>query len=131
MRCKCGYLSGVRCIFVFTILRPFDRDNPGRPVPEETFTYSHPSWSTLSHFSICNGPWHPLYSAYVLDSPLGQPLSRSSLVFLLVLNPQLHTPFISSPNHHHLFAAHAHAILFAYRPADAIASQIPVISCII
>jgi len=29
------------------------------------------------------------------------------LVFPLVLNPQLHTPCISSPNHHHLFAAHA------------------------
>ena len=27
----------------------------------------------LSPFSICNGPWHPLYSAYVLDSPLEQP----------------------------------------------------------
>ena len=49
----------------------------------------------LSPFSICNGPWHPLYSAYVLDSPLEQPLSRSSLVFPLVLNPQFHTPCIS------------------------------------
>jgi len=37
----------------------------------------------LSPFSICNGPWHPLYSAYVLDSPHVQPLSRSSLVFPL------------------------------------------------
>jgi len=36
----------------------------------------------------------------MLDSPLIQPLSRSSLVFLLVLDPQLHTPYISSPNHH-------------------------------
>ena len=44
---------------------------------------------------------------YLLDSPLMQPLSRSSLVFLFVLDPQLHTPYISSPNHH-LFAAHAH-----------------------
>ena len=61
----------------------------------------------LSPFSICNGPRHPLYSAYVLDSPLEQPVSRSFLVFL-VLNPQLHTPCISSPNHHYLFAAHAH-----------------------
>ena len=34
-----------------------------------------------------------------------QPLSRSSLVFLMVLDPQLHTPYISSPNHHLLFAA--------------------------
>ena len=29
----------------------------------------------LSSFSICNGPWHPLYSTYVLDSPHVQPLS--------------------------------------------------------
>ena len=61
----------------------------------------------LSPFFICNGARHPLYSAYVLDSPLEQPLSRSSLVFPLVLNPQLYTPCISSPNHH-LFAARAH-----------------------
>ena len=46
----------------------------------------------------------------MLDSPSPQPLSRSSLVFLLVLDPLLHTPCISSPNHHHLFAAHAHTI---------------------
>ena len=35
----------------------------------------------------------------VLDSPHVQPLSRSSLVFPLVLNPQLHAPYISSPSH--------------------------------
>ena len=43
-----------------TIQRPFVRDNPGRPVPEETFTRSHPSWSTyflyhLSPFSTVHG----------------------------------------------------------------------------
>ena len=58
--------------------------------------------------SIYNDQWHPLCSVYVLDSPLIQPLSRSSLVFHLVLDPQLHTPYISSPNHHLLFAAQAH-----------------------
>ena len=90
-------------------LTAFDRDNPGRLVPEETFTHSHPSGSSyfLYHLlSICNGPWHPLYSTYVPDSPHVQPLSRSCLVFLLVLNPQLHAPYISSPSHHHLFATH-------------------------
>ena len=45
-------------------------------------------------------------STYVLDSPHVQPLSRSSLVFPLVLNPQLHVPYISSPSHRHLFATH-------------------------
>ena len=61
----------------------------------------------LSSSSIYNDPWHPLCSFYMLDNPLGQPLFRSSLVFLLVLEPELHTPYISSPNHH-LFAARAY-----------------------
>ena len=43
----------------------------------------------LSSSSIYNDQWHPLCSFYVLDSPLEQPLSRSSLVFPLVLNLQL------------------------------------------
>jgi len=47
-------------------------------------------------------------SVYVFDNPLWQPLSRSSLVFLLVLDPLLHTPCISSPSHYLLFKAHAH-----------------------
>ena len=43
-----------------TIQRPFVRDNPGRPVPEETFTRSHLSWSTyflyhLSPFATVHG----------------------------------------------------------------------------
>ena len=45
----------------------------------------------------------------MIDSPFRQPVSRCSLVFLLALE-LLHTPCISSPNHHLLFAAHAHTI---------------------
>ena len=74
-------------------------------------THTHPDHRTsfiiFLHLQY-NDPWHPLCSVYELDSPLGQPLSRSSLVFLLALDPQLYTPCISSPNHRHLFAAHAH-----------------------
>jgi len=40
----------------------------------------------------------------VLDSPFWQPLSRSSLVFLLVLDPLLHAPCISSSSHYFLYA---------------------------
>ena len=81
----------------------------GRYQKKHSPAHTHPvNVLPLSPFSICNGRRHPLYSAYVLDCPLEQPLSRTSLVFPLVLNPQLHTPCISSPNHHHLFAAHAH-----------------------
>ena len=85
---------------------------PGQPRQAGTRRNTH----TLTPILIIGHPlssssihqWHPLCSFYVLDSPLVQPLSRSSLVFLLVLDPQLHTPYISLPNHHLLFAAHAH-----------------------
>ena len=40
-----------------------------------------------------------------------QPLFQSSLVYLLVWNPPLHTPYISSPGHCLLFARHAHTII--------------------
>ena len=63
----------------------------------------------LSTFSIYYDPQHPPYSIYVLDSPFPQPLSSSSLVFLLVWDPLLQTAYISSPNHN-LFAVHAHTI---------------------
>ena len=36
-------------------------------------------------------------------------LSKFSLVYLLAWHPPLHSPYISSPNHCLLFAAHAHA----------------------
>ena len=67
-----------------------------------------PFWYRPTRVVLDNGPLNGCVCVCVLDSPFEQPLSRSSLVFLLVLNPQLHTPCIFSHNHHHLFAAHAH-----------------------
>ena len=61
--------------------------DPGQPGYAGTRRNIHPLTPIriivlpLSPFSICNGPWHSLYSTYVLDSPHVQPLSRSSLVF--------------------------------------------------
>ena len=78
----------------------------GRYQKKHSPTHTHPDHRTF--FIVFNDPRHPLCSFYVLVSPLVQPLSRSSLVFLLVLDPQLHIPCISSPNHHLPFAAHAH-----------------------
>jgi len=46
----------------------------------------------------------------MLDSLFAQPLSKSSLVYLLVWNPPLHTPYISSPNHCVIFAIHVQTI---------------------
>jgi len=65
---------------------------------------SHP----LSAFSICYDPWHPPHSIFVPDNLFPQFLSKFSLVYLLSWHPPLHTPYISSPNHCLLFAAHAY-----------------------
>jgi len=39
-------------------------------------------------------------------SVFAQPLSKSSLVYLFLCHPALHTPYITSPNHCLLFATH-------------------------
>jgi len=88
------------------------QDNPGELVPEETFTHSHLSWSSVIPYLLppsitINGI--PC-SIYVPGSLFPQSLSKFSLVCLLVWHPQLHTPYISSPKHCLLFAAHAHTI---------------------
>ena len=89
------------------------RDCPGRPIPEETFTHSHPSWSLnilyrLPPFTTVHNILFVqfMYLTVLFDNLCPGP----SLVFLLVLDPQLHTPCTSSPNHHLFFAAHAHTI---------------------
>ena len=113
-----GQKSGIlRYYSMITHTQPFYgsveivRDNPGEPVPEETFThYSHRSHqSSLSAFSIYYDTWHPPYSIHVLYSLFPQSLSKffwstswpGSLHFILC---------ISSPNHYLLFTAHAHTI---------------------
>ena len=73
----------------------------GRYQKKHSPTHTHPD-QRASFITFL----HPLYSTYVLDSPHVQPISRSSLVFLLVLNHQLHAPYISWPSHRHLFATH-------------------------
>jgi len=61
---------------------------PGLPGWASTRRNTHPLTPILvighplSTSSIYYDPWHPQCSVYVLDSPLWQPLSRSSLVFL-------------------------------------------------
>jgi len=90
----------------------FVRDNPGELVPEETFTHSHQSWSSVIPYllspSITIHGILPLQFTCVTVFP--QSLSKFSLVYLLAWHPPLHTPYISSPNHCLLLAAHAHTI---------------------
>jgi len=84
----------------------FVRNNLGEPVPEETFTHSHLSWSPVIPYllppSIMIHGILPVQ--FTCLSVFFHSLSPS---FLLTWHPPLHTPYISSPNHCLLFAAHA------------------------
>ena len=64
----------------------------------------------LSASSTYYDSQHPSCSIYVLDILFAQPFSKSSLVYFLVWHLPLHIPYISSPNHCLLFAAHARTI---------------------
>ena len=89
----------------------FVRDNPGEPVPEESLaTHTYHNHHFLPASCIFYNPWHPPCSIYVPDSLFLQSLSKFSLIYLFSWHPPLYTPYISSPNHCLLFAAHAHTI---------------------
>jgi len=88
---------------------------PGLPGWAGTRKNTHPPTiltinQPLSASSIYYDPWHPPCPNYVLGNLFVQPLSMSSLVYLLVWSPPPHIPYISSPNQCLLFAAHAHTI---------------------
>jgi len=68
----------------------------------------------LSASSIYYKPWHPSCSIYMPNSLFAQFLSKFYLLYLLAWHPTLHTPYISSPNHCLLFAAHAHTITICF-----------------
>jgi len=109
VKCYCNQCS----VKIHTHTQPFNSrcsgtTRVGRYQKKRSPTHTHPGhWTSFINFL------HLLHSiassvlVYVLDSALWQPLSRSSLVFLLVLDPVRHSPCISSPSHH-LFAAYAH-----------------------
>jgi len=74
-------------------------------VGQKKHSHSHPSWSS-------NIPYQPppsttihsiLLVQFTFLTVLFHNLSPGPLVFLLVWNPLLHTPYIASPNHHLLF----------------------------
>jgi len=95
-----------------TVLRHYVQDYLGEMVPEETLTHSH-----LCRSSIILYPLPPSTVIYVILPVQFMCLSLFctisvpfSLVYLLVCDPPLHTPYIASPNHCLLFAAHAHTI---------------------
>jgi len=81
------------------------------PVPEETLTHP-PSWSSSSlHQLLPSTMIHSILPLQITCLAIfAQPLSMSSLVYLLVWSSPPHIPYISSPNQCLLFAAHAQTI---------------------
>jgi len=80
----------------------FVQDNPGEPVPEETFTHSHSLWSSIiliCFLHLLRSMASSIFNPHALQS-FTQSLSKFSLVYLLAWHPPLHTPYISSPNHY-------------------------------
>ena len=77
---------------------------------KKKLTHSHPSWTSDILYQL--PPYTMIHSIFCVQftclTVLWQPLSGSSSVFLLVLDPLLHTPCISSPSHYLLFAEYAH-----------------------
>ena len=88
------------------------QDYQGRPVPEEVpTTHTHPDQRTsLINFIRPTTIHSILCVQFTCLTVLFDNFTRSSLVLLMVLDPLLHTPCISSPNHHLFFAAHSHTI---------------------
>jgi len=83
-------------------------DNPGEPVPEETFAHSHLSWSSIVPYLLL--PSNKIHGFLLVQSTCifsPQSLSKFSFVYLLAWHPPLHTAYISSLNHCLLFATHA------------------------
>jgi len=85
---------------------------PGEPVPEKhslSHTYRDHERSFIGFLHLLPSIASSLFNLHAWQS-FAQPFSKSSLIYLLVWNPPLHTPYISSPNHCLLFATHAHTI---------------------
>ena len=114
---QCGKnCQSVVLIFFHTLAQLFNgplsrTTQVGRYQKKHSPTHTHPDHQTsFINFLHLLRSIASSCASYMPNRPFPQPLSRSSLVYLLVWNPILHTPYISSPNHDLLFAAHAHTI---------------------
>jgi len=71
----------------------FVGDNLGEPVPEETFTHSHLSWSSIvpiCFIHLLRSMVSSLFNSRTRQT-FPQSLSKFSLVYLLAWHPPLHT----------------------------------------
>jgi len=86
--------------YTTTILRPSVRDYPGKLLPEQTLIHP-PSWSSSNLYQLLPSTTiHSILPVQItcLAIFFAQPLSTSSLVYLLAWSPPPHIPYISSPN---------------------------------
>ena len=95
-----------------TILWPFVQDYRVSRYQKKHSPTHHPDHHPIfiSFFHLPRSIASSLFKWYVLDNLFAQPLSMSSLVYLLVWSPPPHIPYISSPNQCLLFATHAYII---------------------
>ena len=76
-----------------------------------TYPDHHPTFINFFHllWSVASS----LFNLFMcLTNLFAQRLSKSSLVYLLVWSPPLHTPYISSPYQCLLFATHSHLMCY-------------------
>jgi len=104
----------------------FVRDNPGEPVPEETFTHSH-----LSAFSIYYNPWHPPYSVFFhnLQVFFGLPLGLAPFTSYSI---HFFTQSLSSFRHtcaYHRNLFHCSTEIMSSKPSLPLNSLLGTLSC--
>jgi len=111
----------------------FVQDNLGESVPEETFTHSHLSWSSIIPYLL--PPSFTIHGIvpvqFMCLTVFSHNLFKFSLVYILAWHPSLHTPYIFLPNHCLLFATHARTIAtcFAVVPRLCLSTLYLELSC--
>jgi len=110
-------------------------DNPGEPVPEETFIHSH-----VSSSSIIPNLLHPsttihgiLPVQFTCQTVFFHNLC-SSFLWSTSLHPPLHTTYISSPNHCLLFTTHRNLFccsteIMSFNPSLSLNPLLAILSC--
>ena len=116
-----GYLC-VKMTHTYTHTQPFYdsldfvQDNLGEPVPEETFTHSHPSWSSVIPYLL--PPSVTIHG--ILSVQFTCHLFPQSLLVFFGLPSTL---YISSSNHCLVFTAHAHTIATCFAVVPRLSSN--------
>ena len=126
-----SFLSAVGYIMLFTHTHTHPFNGPwsgttwvGRYQKKHSPTHTHPDHRTsfINFLHLLRSITSTVFSSCAWQSSLTTSVQVLFGLFL-VLDPLLHTPCISSPSHHLLFAAHAHTI-------TACSAVIPMLCCL-